>query len=107
VFRLTARIGPRVEKSRHATLDEAIAAVEERLGAAGREPRREVLGRVYDAERQVTGRLEIAGPGGLRGGVDVRGDGSAQAFRGRVRKVPVEARAGETPAAALRRALQG
>ncbi len=107
MFRLTARIGPRVEKTRHASLDEALAALEERLGAAGREHDREVLGRTYGAGDQVTGRFEVRGPGGVRGGVDVRGDGSSQAYRGWVRKQPVEAQPGETPGAALRRALQG
>jgi hypothetical protein len=106
VFRLTARIGPKVDKSRHASLEEALAALEDRLGAAGRERTREVLGRTYDAGSQVTGRFELRGPGGMRGGVDVRGDGSAQAYRGWVRKQPVEAQPGETPADALRRALQ-
>ena len=106
-FRLTARIGPRVEKTQHASLAEAIAAIEARLGRTGREPTREVLGRRYDPETQVSGRFEIRGPGGVRGGVDVHGDGSAQAYRGWIRKQPVEPDPGETPLEALRRALHG
>ncbi len=105
-FRLTARIGPRVDKSQHASLEEAVAAVEARLGVTGRQHRREVLGRTYDPDEQVTGRFELRGPGGVRGGVDVRGDGSAQAYRGWLRKEPVEPLPGETPGDALRRALQ-
>jgi len=106
VFRLKARIGPRVEKTRHASLDEAVGAVEARLGAPRRQHSREVLGRSYDAGEQVTGRFELRGPGGVRGGVDVRGDGSAQAYRGWLRKEPVEPLPGETAGEALRRALQ-
>ena len=54
-------------------------------------------------------RLEIAGPGGwrptLRGGLDLRGDGSSEAYTGRLRRALVEQRGGESAAAALRRVL--
>jgi hypothetical protein len=53
---------------------------------------------------QVALRGEVAGPG-VRGGIDVRGDGSAEAFTGRWRRVLVERGAGETAHGALRRAL--
>ena len=53
---------------------------------------------------QVALRAEVAGPG-ARGGIDVRGDGSAEAFTGRWRRVLVERQAGETAYDALRRAL--
>jgi hypothetical protein len=106
-FRLIARIGPRVEKSRHASLEEAVAAVEARVGVTGRrQHRREVLGRTYDPDEQVTGRFELRGPGRVRGGVDVRGDGTAQAYRGWLRKEPIDPLPGETAGDALRRALQ-
>lgn len=53
----------------------------------------------------VVGRLELTGPGRLRAGIDVRGDGSSKAFVGRMRRRVVEQRGDESPYDALRREL--
>ena len=56
--------------------------------------------RRIEPSRQVAARLEIAGPGRgaarARGGVDLRGDGSAEAYTGRMRRTIVEQRGGES-----------
>jgi len=106
-FRLTARVGPEVRREKHASLDAAIASLRARIGDVGRAPERKVLGRDYSPGAQVAGRFEVRGPGGVRGGIDVRGDGSAEAYRGRIRKQVVEREPGESAVDALRRALDG
>jgi hypothetical protein len=111
-WRLTVRAGPRVERRRFEGLEQVLAALE----ARGRELVRSAPDEVLDAKlkrfepvEQVVGRLELSGPERLmpsvRAGVDVRGDGSTEAFRGRVRRTVLEQRANEDAFAALRRAL--
>lgn len=106
---VTARVGPKVERERFedlgGALDELEArgrAVAERADARPLEPK---LMRRFEPVQQVVARLELSGPGRLRAGVDVRGDGSAEGYTGRVRRRLVEQRADESPYAALRRAL--
>jgi hypothetical protein len=108
-YTLTVRSRAKVRKERYADLDAALAAVE-RIGAelsdgAATRPAGGTLIRRIEPVQQVIGRIEIAGPGRLRGGVDVRGDGSSEAFTGRVRRTLVEQRRGESAYGALRRAL--
>lgn len=65
--------------------------------------------RRYDPAQRVAARIEIAGPSRLlpaiRAGVDVHGDGSADAYTGRATRVAVEAEVGEPAWDALRRRL--
>lgn len=84
----------------------ALAALRAQVGSVDdRRPPVSFLGREFDPVAQVVARAEIAGPRGLRGGIDVRGDGSREAWTGRWRRRLVEQRAGESAEDALERAL--
>ncbi len=110
---LTVRAGSQVKHEQLETLADAIAALARHLDVLASEQTaaEEVrfLSRRIEPVRQVAARLEIAGPGSrgrsVRGGVDLRGDGSAEAFTGRVRRALVERRTGESAPEALARAL--
>jgi hypothetical protein len=109
---LTVRSGPRVERAAFDSLAGSLDALEERMDALAPQARREaieVFKRRFDAARQVAVRGEVAGPGrllpGVRGGVDLRGDGSAEAYTGHWRRAQVELRPGETAYDGLRRVL--
>ena len=107
VYKLTVRRRGATARERFASLTEALAALEARLDAlapGGRRDRERALSRELAPVEQVALRGEIAGPG-VRGGVDVRGDGSAEAFTGRWRRVLVEREPGETACDALRRVM--
>ena len=109
---LTLRNGPRIERARFDTLPAAVDALESRIDELAPQARRQaidVFKRRYDAVRQVVVRGEVAGPTRLmprvRGGVDLRGDGSAEAYVGHWRRSLVELAPGETAFDGLRRAL--
>jgi hypothetical protein len=108
-YTLTIRRGSEVSRERFDELAEALRAVEEhgrRLESeANAGPVGGTLIRRYEAVQQVVARLELAGPGRLRAGVDVRGDGSSEAFTGKIRRQLIEQRRGESAYEALRRAL--
>ena len=104
-WRVTVRVGANLERARFASLDEALDEIE----ARGRELQRatrskpvdtKLLGR-WEPAQQVAARLQLAG----RGGVDIRGDGSAVPYTGRLRRRPVQERETESPYEALRRAI--
>src|SRR3954464_15250191 len=109
-YTLTARRRGATARERFDSLDAALVALEDRLDGLSRPSRRGEepgLVRGDPPVQQVAVRGEIAGPGRLRGGVDVRGDGSAEAYTGRLRRRLVERRAGETAYDALRRGPAG
>jgi hypothetical protein len=106
------RAGPRVERSSFDQLDEALDAAEARAQEISKQAPREVVDvryKRFEPIQQVAARIEIAGPQRLlptvRAGVDVRGDGSTEAYVGRVRRELVRQRKGENAYRALRRAL--
>ncbi len=109
---MTVRIGPKVERSRYDELHGALDAAEARAREiAGELPGRAIDTPIkrFDPVQQVAARLELAGPERLvpsvRAGLDVRGDGSTEAYLGRVRREAIEQRKGENAYRALRRAM--
>ena len=110
-YRITVRSGAKVSRERTSDLAAALAELESR----GRELERDAsarpvggtLLRRFEPVQQVVGRIELAGPRRLRAGVDVRGDGSSEAFTGRLRRTLVRQLEGESPYDALRRELAG
>jgi hypothetical protein len=107
-YTLTARIRGKVT---HERFDDAAAALDEleRRGHTlqGRADADVVGGslmRRFEPEDQVTARLELSGPGRLRVGVDIRGDGTAVPYTGRLIRKPIERGRDESAYDALRRA---
>jgi hypothetical protein len=108
-YKLTVRSGAKVRRERFETLASALEAMERE----GRELERGAdahtvggaLMRRMEPVQQVVGRLELTGPGRLRAGVDVRGDGSSEAFTGRLRRQLLDQGGRESAYDALRRAL--
>ena len=107
-YRVVVRRGPKVDKHAADTLEAALELLERHARAAQTGPRRGTVDlhvRRFQPVQQVAARAELRG-GGLRAGVDVRGDGSAEAWTGRIRRRLVEARDGEDAFGALRRAVR-
>jgi hypothetical protein len=107
VWRVKVRNGPRVEKLRAAGPEEALDLVEREGRVLSAGPGRRAVdlrSRTFTPQQQVAGRVELAGPG-VRAGIDVRGDGEAEAWIGRVRRQVIEQEGRETPYDALRRVV--
>ena len=107
---MKTRSGAKVERTRFGELGEALAALESRgnelqEGADAR-PVDLRVGRSFEPVQQVVARLELSGPRSLRAGVDVRGDGSAEAWTGRVVRRLIKQKPHESPYDALRRSLE-
>jgi hypothetical protein len=109
---LTERAGSTVDRTTFSDVGAALDALE----ARGRELANEAPDRVVDVKikrfepvEQVVARLELSGPQrfvpAVRAGIDVRGDGSAEAYRGRVRRRVIDERDSEGAFAALRRTV--
>ena len=109
MYTLTVRSDAKVRKQRHEDLGRALDELEriarELAQGAGARPVGGTLIRRFDPVQQVVARIELAGPDRLRAGIDVRGDGSSEAFTGRLRRTLVEQRGKESAYDALRRAL--
>jgi hypothetical protein len=109
-YSLKTRSGAKVERTRFVELGEALTALEHRgeelQDGAGVRTVDLKIGRRFEPVQQVIARLEVAGPRRLRAGIDVRGDGSAEAWTGRVRRKLIEQLPKESPYEALRRTVE-
>jgi hypothetical protein len=108
-YRVTVRSGAKIRHERFESLEAALDAIERdgrelERGADARPVGGRMMRRMEPVQ-QVVARLELAGPGRLRAGVDVRGDGSSEAFTGRLRRRLVDQRRRESAYDALRRAM--
>jgi hypothetical protein len=111
-YRLKVRDGSRVVRAHFPSLEEALDALETRVGEVAARPARTAIDlrvRRIEPVAQVIARAELSGPERLaprvRAGVDVRGDGSAEAWVGGTSRRVVVQDEGESAVAALRRAL--
>jgi hypothetical protein len=111
-YTVTVRVGSKVTRRRAPSLDDAIDLLElelRSLGPAARRAPAKAFSREIAPVAQVSARGELSGPGRLRpsvrAGADVRGDGSFEAYRGRVRREVIAQERRETAFDALRRVL--
>jgi hypothetical protein len=108
-YTVTVRRGPKVKRERYDDLGAALAAIERAGDEAGRHVGAHLAGgklmRKFEPVQQVVARIELKGPLRVRAGVDVRGDGSTEAFTGKLRRELVRQRRGETSYRALARVL--
>jgi hypothetical protein len=112
-YKVTIRVGPKISRSRHDSLEAAIDALEielTTLGPAARRTTQRALTREYEPGAQVAARGELSGPSAInprvRAGADIRGDGSILVYQGKVRRQLIEVEGREKPFDALRRVLE-
>jgi hypothetical protein len=102
-YKVVVRAGPRFERAKRDSLEEALDYLE----LKARELRREragavdVLGKRYEPEQRVVARIEVKGPA-AKGGIDIHGDGSIAAWTGGFVRRPLDA---DEPLDALRQRL--
>jgi hypothetical protein len=90
-WKVTVRHGPKVSRERAETLEQAIEGAREAVDGVRREgglPKLSAF-RDYEPDQRVHARIEISGPGLLRGkeaGIDVMGDGTVVPYTGAIRK---------------------
>jgi hypothetical protein len=112
-FTVTVRVGPRVTRKRVPTLPDAIDLLEmelRSLGPAARRKPTKAFAREFEPVAQVSARGELSGPNRLRpsvrAGADVRGDGSYEAYTGKLQREVIKQRKGESAFDALRRKFE-
>ena len=111
-WKLTVRAGPKVERSRYDRLEDALDALEARARALADEATGRAVDlkfRRFEPVEQILARIELSGPERLmpkvRAGVDIRGDGSSEAYLGHVKRDVVAQGKMDTAYGALRRAI--
>ena len=108
-YRVVVRSGPRVAHLEAGSLDAALELIEARARELARGPRSESVElryKTFEPVQQVAHRIELSGPRRVRAGIDVRGDGSVEAWIGKLRRRLVEQEKGESPYDALRRTME-
>ena len=112
-WKLTVRAGPKVERSQYDRLEDALDALEARSKDLAHDATGKAVDlrfRRFEPAEQVVARIELSGPERLmprvRAGIDVRGDGSTEAYLGHVKRDVISERKGDTTYRALRRALE-
>ena len=108
-WKVTERIRGKVNRNSFGSLDDALGdlavRVDEHARRADAQPEGGGIMRRIDPVQQVVARLELAGPGRVRAGVDVRGDGSFEAYTGKLQRDVIEQEHRESAFDALRRVL--
>jgi hypothetical protein len=112
-FSMSVREGPRFSRLRTDSIEELFEAVAENaqtLSERADAPSIDAVFKTFEPIERVVARIEISGQRrGLvsrdRAGIDVRGDGSMEAFVGRTSREVIDPLPGETVVEALRRAF--